>query len=55
VVTAGIALTVAPLTPFISGVPSLTGVIGVGVGVWVVLTVTTGLVDVGQFRAALPT
>jgi O-antigen/teichoic acid export membrane protein len=38
---------------FVSGIPSLVGVIAIGVFVWAVLAVASGLVDRGELRTAL--
>lgn len=53
VVTAGMILTVVPLSSMISGLLTLIGVILTGVGVWILLSVTTGLVNIRQLRSAL--
>jgi len=52
-ITVGMSAVVYPLTGFISGILSLVGVIGVGGGIWVVLTVLTGVVDIRQLSSSL--
>ncbi|WP_418280225.1 oligosaccharide flippase family protein [Halorubrum sp. DTA98] len=41
---------VAALVPYVSGIPSLLGVVGLGVAIWGLLSVRTGLVDVAELR-----
>lgn len=50
-VTAGMALPVRVLVPYVSGVASLLGVVLLGVGVWGALVTASGLVDVARLRA----
>lgn len=42
---------VAVLVPYISGIPSLLAVVGLGVTIWGGISVTTGLIDVAELRA----
>jgi len=41
---------VAFLVPHVSGIPSFIGVIGLGIAIWAVLSVGSGLVDVAEIR-----
>lgn len=52
-ITVGMSALVYPLTGFISGLPSLAGVVGLGGAAWFVLTVVTGVVDLRRLYAAL--
>lgn len=51
--TGGMALVVATLLPYVSGVPSLVVVVLTGVVVWAGLAAASGLLDVQQVRSAL--
>lgn len=50
-ITAGMAVAVVSLEPYVTGIVSLLAVIGVGIAVWGALSVATGLVDVREVRA----
>ncbi len=50
VVSVVMAASVAMLVPYVSGVPTLLGVVGVGVAIWAGLSVSTGIVDVAEIR-----
>lgn len=49
-VSLAMALGVTALVPYVSGVFSLLGVVVLGVSIWAVLTVSSGVVDVGEIR-----
>lgn len=42
---------VSVLVPYVSGVPSFLGVVGLGIAIWGVLSVGSGLVDIAEIRA----
>ena len=52
-ITLGMGTVVYPLTGHVSDIPSLLGVVAVGVGVWTVLMILTGPVDIRQLYASL--
>lgn len=49
-VTAGMTLAVLVLLPYVTGLPSLAGVVLAGVAVWAVLASASGLVDLREVR-----
>lgn len=53
-ITVGMSVVVYPLAESISDIPSLAGVVLVGIVVWFVLTVATGLLDVRRISAPFP-
>ncbi|HMB50973.1 MAG TPA: flippase [Natronoarchaeum rubrum] len=52
-VSAGMALGVALVMPRVSSMASLIGAIGLGVAIWVALSIASGLLDVGEARTVL--
>lgn len=52
-ITAGMSAIVLVLLPYISGLPSLLGVVGVAVSLWALLTGVSGLLDFDRIWAAL--
>lgn len=52
-ITAGMSAIVVAMLPYVSGLPSLLGVVAVAVGLWAVLTTVSGLLDVERIWTAL--
>jgi O-antigen/teichoic acid export membrane protein len=52
-VSIGMSLAVRFLIPYVSGLPSLVGVVSIGVAVWAVLAVGSGVLDLRQIRSLL--
>jgi O-antigen/teichoic acid export membrane protein len=52
-VSLGMAAAVGAVVPYISGLPTLVGVIGLGVAVWAALAVGSGLLDVRRLASLL--
>ncbi len=52
-VSIGMAATVVVAVPYVSGVVTLGGVVALGVGVWAVLAIGTGLLDVRRIASLL--